>query len=198
MSRKFLNIHLARRDDNSLTIRHLLDLNDHIKFNQTDSFRPRSMNQVTKITVNGRQYDNVEQMPPDVREIYLRAVATMRDAEPEGAPGVIKKNIVSRVIKESITCNGRSYESREELPPEARKLLENMPAVSGDIQKSEVIIKTINTFAPKKPNVTSWVRDAENQERDPKIAWLLVMMLSVVVLILLFLLYLSSLRHKGG
>lgn len=37
-----------------------------------------SMQEDTKIVVNGQEYSGVEQMPPKIREEYLRAVAVMR------------------------------------------------------------------------------------------------------------------------
>jgi hypothetical protein len=154
------------------------------------------MSQETKITVNGREYDSVEHMPPDVREIYLQAIAAMGQAESGDAPGMIKKDIVSRVVQESITYNGREYKSRDELPPEVRKLLDNMPALSADNPRSEVKIVTDRTIIPETRSAAPWGLSDDRPERDPKVAWLLVMMLSIVVLILLFLLYLSGLRHK--
>ena len=157
------------------------------------------MSDVTKIIVNGREYAGVEQMPPEVREEYLRAVAAMREAGVTGNPGIVKKDVLSRsVVQESFICNGREYKSRDELPPEARAMLEQMPEPSPDSKTTKVEIKTTTTFPP---DVRIFGRLADEREeppeRAPAVAWLLVKILAVVVVILLFLLFLLSLKSKG-
>ena len=38
-----------------------------------------SMKELTKITVNGREYDSIEQMPPEVLRDYLQAMEAVRE-----------------------------------------------------------------------------------------------------------------------
>ena len=193
------------------------------------------MSDVTKITVNGREYDSVEQMPPDVREEYEQAMAQLQKAGAFKFPGLGKIGTTKTVVSETITYNGREYASRDELPPEARELLEKMPAAPGDpgtaqetityngreytsrdelptearalLEKfpesstdhptSDVKIETVQTFPAEEFIIRSF-HDREKApapERDPKIAWLLVSILTVVVVVLLFLLYLSGARR---
>jgi hypothetical protein len=153
------------------------------------------MSDVTKITVNGREYNSAEEMPPEVREEYLRALAALRAAESQAASGVVNKEVASRTVRESIIYNGREYRSRDELPPEARELLSQMPAPSSETKMTDVEIKTVRTFPPE-VRIEEWT-DEEPRESQPTTAWLLVKILVVVVLILLFLLVWLAVWHKG-
>jgi hypothetical protein len=155
------------------------------------------MSDVTKITVNGCEYDSIDHMPPDVREVYLQAMAALRETGMQKMSGVIKKDIVSHTVKESITCNGREYKSRDELPPEVRKLLDNVSGLpAGEV--SDVKIVTDRTIIPETRSAAPWGLGDDRPERDPKVAWMLVAILSAVIVVLLFLLYLAGVKHKGG
>jgi hypothetical protein len=156
------------------------------------------MSDVTKIIVNGREYGAVEQMPPEVREEYLQAVAAMREAGVAGNPGIVKKDVLSRsVVQESFIYNGREYKSRDDLPPEVRALLEQMPEPAPDVKTTEVEIKTTQTFPSEVRRFGGLADEREEPpEKVPAIAWLLVKILVVVVVILLFLLFLFSLKSK--
>jgi hypothetical protein len=155
------------------------------------------MSDVTKITVNGREYDSIDHMPPDVREIYSKAMAALHEPGTANLSSLIKKDIVSHTVKESITYNGREYKSFDELPPEARALFNKIPNLL-DTKVSDVKVVTDRTIIPgRRPN-TLWGLTDDRPERDPKVAWMLVMILSAAVLVLLFLLYLSNIKHKGG
>jgi hypothetical protein len=158
------------------------------------------MSDVTKITVNGREYDSVDHMPPEVREMYLQAMATLRESGTQNVPGFIKKNIFS-TVKESFTYNGREYKSRDEMPPEVRALFDNIPELPLDVKDSkisDVKIVTDRTITPGRRTDTMWGLSDDRPERDPKVAWMLVMVLSAVIIVLLFLLYLAGVHHKSG
>ena len=90
------------------------------------------MSDVTKITVNGQHYDSIDQMPPDVREIYSKAMAALREPGTQNLSSFITKGIVSRTVKESITYNGREYKSFDELPPEYASLFNSLARASSD------------------------------------------------------------------
>src|SRR5579864_2641285 len=84
------------------------------------------MKVVTKITINGRQYHSLEEVPPELREQYSKALQMLRDFEAKGGAGVSNESI-SVQKSESIVYNGQKYNSREELPPEARGALAQIP-----------------------------------------------------------------------
>lgn len=155
------------------------------------------MSDVTKITVNGREYDSVDHMPPDVREIYLQAMASLRESGTPDLSGFVKKDILSSV-KETFTYNGREYKSRGELPPEARAIFDKIPETPMDTKISDVKVVTERTIIPAANRTEPWGLGDDHLERDPKVAWMLVAALSAAIIVLLFLLYLSDLRHKAG
>jgi hypothetical protein len=156
------------------------------------------MSDFTKITVNGRDYDSIDQMPPDIREIYSQAMAAMRESETPNTSGVVKKDIVSHTVKESFTYNGRHYNSLDEMPPEVRSLFESMSKLPLDTKVSDVKILSDRTIIPERRDTEQWGLTDDRPERDPRVAWMLVIVLSAVVLVLLFLLYLAGIHHKGG
>ncbi len=142
-----------------------------------------SMRELTKITVNGREYDSIEQMPPDVLQDYLQAMEAAREGRASNAP-------TGTIVSESIIYNGQEYKSRDELPPEARALLAQMPESSVNAKTTSVEIKTIKTFPPRVSLSEKFVE--ERHDKDPVVAWLWVKILSVVIVILLILL---GLKH---
>ena len=145
------------------------------------------MKELTKITVNGRTYDSIEQMPPDVLQEYLQAMEAMRE-------GTLSNGSTSTVVSESIIYNGQEYKSRDELPPEARALLAQMPEPAAVAKTTNVEIKTIKTFRPRVSISEKFREEDRASEKDPVVAWLLVKILSVVIVILLILL---GLKHIG-
>ena len=91
---------------------------------------------ITRITVNGRTYASVEEMPPEVRREYERAMGQlMTDRDGNGVPDLFEQpptdplqppiSIMSEhsVVK-SVKCDGL-----EDLPPEIRD------AVAGALQE---------------------------------------------------------------
>lgn len=58
---------------------------------------------VRKIIVNGVEYHSLEEMPPDVREKYQKAL---------GAE-----------LRSGVSLNGQQYDSLESLPPDIRKTI---------------------------------------------------------------------------
>jgi hypothetical protein len=156
------------------------------------------MDDVTKITINGREYDGVEQMPPEVREAYLLVMADM--AKTGKASGVVTRDATPHsVMRESFIFNGREYKNRDELPPDVRALLDKMPALSPGEKRTEFVINTTSrTFSPKRHLLDDLMdKNQTPPEKSPAVAWLLVKILAVIVLILFFLLFLSSLKSKG-
>jgi len=78
------------------------------------------------ITVNGKQYSSLDDLPPEIRQAYEQAMAS-------GS----KQVTINR-----ITINGQQYEGMDFVPPEYRGLLEDAVKVP----RSSSIIQRI-TFA---------------------------------------------------
>jgi len=83
-----------------------------------------------RIKVNGQTFNSIDEMPPDVRQQYQHAMATLPDREtsavadmfegkfdtPEGAMNIM-------ATSQRYVVNGTEYSKFEELPPHIQKLL---------------------------------------------------------------------------
>ena len=86
---------------------------------------------MTTITVNGKSYDRVEDMPPEVRQAYELAMGQLADKNQSGTPdvpesgllgGKITPNVRVRVsTHRKISYKGQVYQSVDEMPAEARQ-----------------------------------------------------------------------------
>lgn len=95
----------------------------------------------TFIVVNGKTYNSVEDMPPDVRQKYEQAIGSLADTNGNQIPDVFENmnllidkegNGVSDAFKNIVTTHttvnsrikivieGKEYNKVEELPPEVR------------------------------------------------------------------------------
>ncbi len=146
-----------------------------------------------KIVLNGREYDGVEQMPPEVRQQYLEVMKALGDTDGNGLPEAPDKPGAPNVeVTESIIYNGREYKSRADLPADVREALEHMPPPKPEDIETRVEVHT----HVERPKVQSdiWTasdRPAGGSERA--FPWLLVLMLCGIILALL-LLWLSGAR----
>ncbi len=78
-----------------------------------------------RITINNRTYGSVEEMPPDVRAQYERAMAALPDENHNGVPDILEQNGATHVSKITtvtrLVINGREYSSLEDVPPDLRR-----------------------------------------------------------------------------
>lgn len=145
------------------------------------------MKDVTKltITINGRQYHSLEEVPPELREKYSKALQMLRDFEAKGAAGVSNESI-SIKESESIIYNGQKYNSLEELPPEAREVLAQIPGSEWKKTIPDVTIEETKVLPPE----VQVIEESNCAPRDDQSAsssrWLVILLL-VLVLLLLFL-----------
>ena len=73
------------------------------------------------IVIDGKTYNSVNEMPPDVRTKYEQAMAGIKDTNSDGFPDFVeeaKPTLVSNVMK--FVVDGKEYNSLEDLPPEMR------------------------------------------------------------------------------
>jgi len=77
---------------------------------------PVNFNVRTKIKINGREYSSPEEMPPDVRRIYEKALANR-----QSSPASVQVKTNSR-----ITFNGQSFNSLDEMPADVRRVYESI------------------------------------------------------------------------
>jgi len=158
----------------------------------------KAMKRLAKIVVNGREYDGIEQMPPDVRQQYLQLVSALGDANGNGVPDILElPGSSNAVVKESILYNGREYKDRSELPAEARELLEQMPEPEAGDAESRLEIKTTKVFPTQVTVSERWAADNQREPAGVRSAFprLLVTGLIAAVLFLLFL-WLSGIKPE--
>jgi len=86
-----------------------------------------------KIVFNGKEYDNVDAMPPDVRKEYEVALETLRKSGGEEILAVLQRDmgVSGTHIKASyreIVVNGKKYDSVDAMPPDVRRAYEQAMA----------------------------------------------------------------------
>lgn len=104
----------------------------------------------TRITVNGREYASVADMPPEVRQQYERAMSVLADKDGNGVPDVLEglgavesrtfdddgnAVVSSEVTSSHYVINGKSYARLEDVPAELRELIRR--ATAGSLESSE-------------------------------------------------------------
>ena len=80
----------------------------------------------TKIRVNGQEFTSVDDMPPDTRQAYERAMASLGGKHAHLASPSLTSVCTQTVSK--IVFNGREYASVDQMPAEIRKLYEDVMA----------------------------------------------------------------------
>jgi len=82
---------------------------------------------------NGREYDSVEAMPPDVRQEYEVALETLRKSGGEEILSVLQRDMgvsgthIKATLRE-IVVNGKKYDSVDAMPPDVRRVYEQAMA----------------------------------------------------------------------
>ncbi len=101
------------------------------------------------------------------------------------------------MVKESIFYNGREYKDRNELPTEARELLEQVSEPKAGDAESRLEIKTTKVFPTQVTVSERWSSDNQRESAGVRSGFprLLVTGLVVAVLLLLFL-WLSGIKPE--
>ena len=137
------------------------------------------------ITINGRQHHSLEEVPPELREKYSKALQMLRDFESRGAAGVSNESI-SIKESESIIYNGQKYNSREELPPEAREALAQISESEWKKTTPDVTIEETKVLPPEVRVIEESNWGMRDDQPSSSSRWL-VILLVLLVLLLLFL-----------
>lgn len=74
------------------------------------------------IVIDGQTYNNVSEMPPEVRARYEQAMRSLGDEDRDGMPDVFTAAAPAPVMSSGMkfVVDGREYNSIDDLPPEAR------------------------------------------------------------------------------
>ena len=104
-----------------------------------------------KIVFNGKEYDSVGAMPPDVRKEYEVALEALRKSGGEEILTVLQRDmgVTASHIKATsreIVVNGKKYDSVDAMPPDVRRTYE------------QAVARVAPTGAAVRPPVTSAAR----------------------------------------
>ncbi len=79
-----------------------------------------------KYKINGIEYNSVEEMPPDIRNAFEKAMASRAGSDHQGNPAPVRTKII---------FNGTEYDGLEAMPQDVRQLYEKMlrAAETGDV-----------------------------------------------------------------
>lgn len=129
-----------------------------------------------KIVVNGNTYESPEQMPPDVRALYDKAMA-----QETAHPGVIKRS-------GKVTFNGTEYENPDQMPPEIRQLyddaLKALHLQSASKAGSEFGVRTA-TVAPRRSPGPAGYNPVQKTSSAARLVTMAAVGLTLLLLILL-------------
>ena len=85
-----------------------------------------------KIKVNGREYDRLEELPPEVRRFYDEALRRLgpafADQDGNGIPDIAEGKAAAGSpsgMPNPIVVDGRTYASVDEMPPDVRRKYED-------------------------------------------------------------------------
>jgi hypothetical protein len=78
-----------------------------------------------QIHFNGKTYNNLEEMPPDMRQAYQQIADMLVDKNGNGIPDFLEGDIVKNISNiyttaSAIDFNGKTYNDFNELPPDAQ------------------------------------------------------------------------------
>jgi hypothetical protein len=91
-----------------------------------------------KIVLNGKEYDGIDAMPPDVRRDYETVLESLRNTGGDEVLSLLNsgEHTSIKASFREIVVNGKSYGSVDEMPAEVRKTYEEAVTrlgASGDI-----------------------------------------------------------------
>jgi hypothetical protein len=122
----------------------------------------------TRITVNGQSYSSPDEMPPDIRAQYEKAMS-MLDRNQNGIPDALEQTSSSSPIPgvhittsttQRIVVNGQEYNSLDEVPEQFRHTIEQafQSAAPKALQKHTTPVPKNLAFddTPRQPKPIPW------------------------------------------
>lgn len=81
-----------------------------------------------KISFNGKTYERLEDMPPEIRQAYESVMQVLADQNQNGVPDLFEGALGTQtnLARSTILYEGQAYERIDQLPPEAREKYERM------------------------------------------------------------------------
>jgi len=139
-----------------------------------------NVNVKRKYKINGKEYNSIEEMPPDIRSAFEKAMAT-----PAGT-------VSPSVSHTKIIFNGNEYQNIEEMPPDIRQLYEKVlnAAQTGDIPPGLITNGNVSdSQAVSETYINTGMGDMEKPIKIEPVAFsprILVIGIALIVLIVMF------------
>jgi hypothetical protein len=114
-----------------------------------------------KIVFNGTEYDGVEAMPPDVRQTYEAALASLRQTGDSGVASLLAHAGALKVkttVRAEFVVNGKKYGSLEEMPSAVRQLYERALAAGAPAGEAPHALRPPPVLQDDQARGTRWWR----------------------------------------
>jgi hypothetical protein len=76
-----------------------------------------NVNVKRKFKINGKEYNSIEEMPPDIRNTFEKAMASQAGSDHQANPATMQTKII---------FNGTEYQSIDAMPQDVRQLYEKV------------------------------------------------------------------------
>ena len=76
-----------------------------------------NVNVKRKFKINGKEYNSIEEMPPDIRSAFEKAMASQTGSDQQANPATMQTKII---------FNGTEYQSIDAMPQDIRQLYEKV------------------------------------------------------------------------
>ena len=76
-----------------------------------------NVNVKRKFKINGKEYNSIEEMPPDIRSTFEKAMASQTGSDQQANPATMQTKII---------FNGTEYQSIDTMPQDVRQLYEKV------------------------------------------------------------------------
>ena len=104
--------------------------------------------------LNGKEYDGIEAMPPDVRRDYEAVLESLKNTGGEEVLSLLERGdrtSIKATFRE-IVVNGKKYGSIEEMPADVRRVYEQAVARMGSAAAEPSAAQPARAAAPARPS----------------------------------------------
>ena len=137
---------------------------------------PIKINVKTKIKINGKEYNSPEEMPPDIRNLYAKAMAN-RGSSSANIQGTTNSKIV---------FNGQTFNSLDEMPADVRGIYDSVITAldkNGDGIPDSLPSDGGSTFQPSGPLLPTQSRVTGSSNGTSRVVIWIVTLLFALMLI---------------
>jgi hypothetical protein len=151
------------------------------------------------INFNGKEYASVEEMPPDLRQLYEMAMALTKDDNHDGLPDLFADKLsadATVVQSQQFIVDGKVYTSLDELPLEAREhfaaaLRHNDADGDGTIDMFQGILAAVGATPAAEPPTAApdLVQEVGGTAPNPAAIWIILGFVVAVIVAVAIVLY---------